>query len=156
MYIAPMYSPWTITCSRQWTPPYVTVNTLLRTVSLSSSNSFPAVKFSRLHSSRMIRSYSLCTGVAELGGPGGPWPPQKFEWVGQGMFWPPQNFDLWSPQNGRPVVKLFAKMLLSTLKCAKFSKIFRLRRAYMGRTYSSCDFVHFQSKFLYLVILFST
>ena len=25
------------------------------------------------------------SGVAELGGgPGGPWPPQKFEWVGQG------------------------------------------------------------------------
>ena len=28
-------------------------------------------------------------GVAEPGGPGGPWPPQKFEWVGQSMFWPP-------------------------------------------------------------------
>ena len=40
------------------------------------------------------------TGVAELGGPGGPWPPQKFEWVGQGMFWPPQNFDHWPPKMG--------------------------------------------------------
>ena len=39
-------------------------------------------------------------GVAELGGPGGPWPPQKFEWVGQGMFWPPQNFDHWPPKMG--------------------------------------------------------
>ena len=57
-------------------------------------------------------------GVAELGGPGGPWPPQKFEWVGQGMFWPPQNFNHWPTQNGLPVVKLFAKLLLSTLKCA--------------------------------------
>ena len=63
-------------------------------------------------------------GVAELGGPGGPWPPQKFEWVGQGMFWPPQNFDHWPPQNGPPVVKISAKLLLSILKCAKFSKFF--------------------------------
>ena len=66
----------------------------------------------------------MLPGVAELGGPGGPWPPQKFEWVGQGMFWPPQNFDHWPPQNERPVVKLFAKLPLSTLKCAKFSKFF--------------------------------
>ena len=65
------------------------------------------------------------TGVAELGGPGGPWPPQKFEWVGQGMFWPPPpNFDRWPPQNGPSVVKILAKLLLSILKCAKFSKIF--------------------------------
>ena len=42
----------------------------------------------------------LASGVAEPGGPGGPWPPQKFEWVGQGMFWPPQNFDHWPPQIG--------------------------------------------------------
>ena len=68
-------------------------------------------------------------GVAELGGPGGPggpWPPQKFEWVGQGMFWPPQNFDHCPPPSpyGRPVVKLFAKLFLRTLKCAKFSKFF--------------------------------
>ena len=60
------------------------------------------------------------SGVAELGGPGGPWPPQKFEWVGQGMLWPPQNFDHWPPQNGPPVVKISAKLLLSILKCAKF------------------------------------
>ena len=26
-------------------------------------------------------------------------------------------------ETGRPVIKLFAKLLLSTLKCAKFSKI---------------------------------
>ena len=39
------------------------------------------------------------SGVAEPGGPGGPWPPQKFEWVGQGMFWPPQNFDHWPPNS---------------------------------------------------------
>ena len=65
--------------------------------------------------------YKRTTEVAEPGGPGGPWPPQKFEWVGQGMFWPPQNFDHWPPQNRQPVVKLFAKLLLSTLKCAKFS-----------------------------------
>ena len=39
-------------------------------------------------------------GVAEPGGPGGPWPPQKFEWVGQGVFWPPQNFDHWPPRMG--------------------------------------------------------
>ena len=68
--------------------------------------------------------YNYKAGVAELGGPGGPWPPQKFEWVGQGMFWPPQNFDHWPPQNGPPVVKIFAKLLLNILKCAKFSKIF--------------------------------
>ena len=67
-------------------------------------------------------SLYMGTGVAEPGGPGGPWPPQKFEWVGQGMFRPPQNFDHWPPQNRQPVVKLFAKLLLSTLKCAKFTK----------------------------------
>ena len=65
-----------------------------------------------------------CQGWRNRGGPGGPWPPQKFEWVGQSMFWPPQNFDHWPPQNGQPVVKLFAKLLLNALKCAKFSKFF--------------------------------
>ena len=54
------------------------------------------------------------------GGGGGMAPPQKFEWVGKGMFWPPQNFDHWPPKNGRPVVELSAKLPLSTLKCAKF------------------------------------
>ena len=62
--------------------------------------------------------------MAEPGGPGGPWPPQKFEWVGQGMFWPPQNLTTGPPQNGWPVVKTFAKSLLSTLKSTKFSKFF--------------------------------
>ena len=66
----------------------------------------------------------LRAGVAEPGGPGGPWPSQKFKWVGQGMFWPPQNFDHWPPKTEGPVVKIFPKLLLSTLKCAKFQKMF--------------------------------
>ena len=43
---------------------------------------------------------SSIPGVAEPGGPGGPWPPQKLEWGGQSMFWPPQNFDHWPPHLG--------------------------------------------------------
>ena len=73
--------------------------------------------------------------MAEPGGPGGPWPPQKFEWVGQGMFWPPQNFDHWPPQNGWPVVKIFAKLLLSTLKCAKISKFFACAQCAQGAVF---------------------
>ena len=64
----------------------------------------------------------LLAGVAELGGPGGPWPPQKFEWEGQSMFWPPQNFDHWPPKNSGSVVNIFAKLLLSTLRYANFQK----------------------------------
>ena len=90
------------------------------------------------------------------GGGGGHGPPKNLSGWAKVCFGPPQNFDHWPPQNGWPVVKIFAKLLLSTQKCAKFSKFFRLRRAYMGRTYSSGDFMLFQSKFLYLVIFFST
>ena len=62
---------------------------------------------------------------------------------------PPQNLSRWAkvcfgppkilttgppppPKNWWPVVKIFAKLLLSTLKCAK---IFRLRQANMGKIF---------------------
>ena len=63
------------------------------------------------------------TGVAELGGPGGPWPPQKSEWEGQGMFWPPPPPKILTtgPPKMGPVE---SRLLLSTLKWAKFSKFF--------------------------------
>ena len=92
------------------------------------------------------------------GGQGGHGPPKNLSGWAKVCFGPPppQNFDHWPPQNGRPVVKTFAKLLLSTLKSTKFSKFFRLRRANMGKVYSSCDFMLFQSEFFYLVIFFST
>ena len=100
---------------------------------------------------------SIVAGVAEPGGPGGPWPPQKFEWVGQGMFWPPPPKILttgppkWA-DSGQTLCQIASE---SPEMCIIF-KIFRLRQANMSRNYSSGDFMLFQSKYLYLVIFFST
>ena len=88
-------------------------------------------------------------GVAELGGPGGPWPPQKFEWVGQGMFWPPppQNFDLCPPPPPKWAAsgQNLCQIASEHLEMYKIFKIFRLRRANMGKTYSSGDFMLFRA-----------
>ena len=84
--------------------------------------------------------------MAEPGGPGGPWPPQKFEWVGQGMFWPPQNFDHWPPPP-----KLVAsgqnlcQIAFEHFEMCKNFKIFRLRRANVGKIFSSGDFMLFRA-----------
>ena len=67
-------------------------------------------------------------GVAEPGGGPGqggmPPPPKNLSGWAKVCFAPPppprQNFDHWP--NGQPMVKIFAKLTLSTLKCAKFSK----------------------------------
>ena len=79
-----------------------------------------------LYACKLCKLVSVFTnaGVAELGGPGGrPWPPQKFEWVGQSMFWPPKILTIAPPlQNSEPVVKIFAKLLLSTMRYANFQK----------------------------------
>ena len=66
------------------------------------------------------------SGVAELGGPGGPWPPQKFEWRGQGMFWPPKILTTCPPKIGASSENL-CKI---ASQHPEMSKIFRLRRTY--------------------------
>ena len=76
-------------------------------------------------------------------------------------FGPPPKFDHWPPQNGRPVVtpceRPYKRRIASEHpEMDKIFKIFRLRRAYMGRTYSSGDFMLFPSKFLYLAIFVSS
>ena len=61
--------------------------------------------------------------MAELGGQGGHAPPPLRILVGGPRYVlppPPPKFCPLALQNGRPMVKIFAKMLLSTLKCAKF------------------------------------
>ena len=89
---------------------------------------------------------SSSTGVAEPGGPGGPWPPQKFEWVGQGMFWPPQNLTTGPPKLAASCQTL-CQIASEHPEMCKIFKIFRLRRAIMGRTYSSVDFMLFRANF---------
>ena len=65
------------------------------------------------------------TGVAEVelggGGQGGHGPPKNLSGWAKVCFGPPKILTP-APQNGPPVVKFFAKSLLSILKCAKFSK----------------------------------
>ena len=99
------------------------------------------VNVSRVALTRALRAHRVSRGGGTGGArAGGPWPPppQKFEWVGQGMFWPPPpKFSPLAPKNWGAVVKIFAELLLSTLKCAKN---FRLRRANKGRTYGSGNF----------------
>ena len=72
----------------------------------------------------------------------GPPPPPKILTTG-----PPK----WAASGQTPCQIAFERP-----KMCKIFKIFRLRRANMSRTYSSGDFMLFQSKFLYLVIFFST
>ena len=99
-------------------------------------------------------------GWRNQGGQGGHGPPKNLSGWAKVCFAPPpppppQNLDHWPPKNGRPVVKIFAKLLLSTLKWTKFSKIFRLRRANMVGTYSTGDLMIFQGEFLYIVLLYT-
>ena len=86
---------------------------------------------------------STKTGVAELGGPGGPWPPppKKFEWEGQGMFWPPPPPKILT--TGPPKMGASGQNLCQIAsehpEVCKIFKIIRLRRASKGRTYFSGD-----------------
>ena len=99
-------------------------------------------------------------GVAEPGGPGGPWPPQKFEWVGQSMFWPPPPPKILTtgppPPKWAASSQTLCQIASENPEMCKIFKIFRLRRANMSRNYSTGDFMLFQSKCFYLVIFFST
>ena len=106
----------------------------------------------------MVKELGSFTGVAELGE--GCSPKNLSGWV-KVCFAPPPPKILTTappPLNGRPVqvVKSFAKLLVGTFEVGNIFKNFRLLRAYMGRTYSSGDFMLFQSKSLYLVIFVST
>ena len=79
--------------------------------------------------------------------------PQKFEWVGQGIFCPPpQILTTGPPPKWAASSQNLCQIASEHLKMYKIFKIFPLRQANMGRTYSTGDFMLFQRKFLYLVI----
>ena len=56
------------------------------------------------------------------GGQGGHGPPKNLSGWAKVCFGPPKILTSGPPKNGQPVVKIFAKLLLSTLKCTKFLK----------------------------------
>ena len=80
----------------------------------------------------------------------------------RGAMAPPKNLSGWAKVCfGPPKILTTGPQTLCQIasenhEMCKIFKIFRLPRANTGKTYSSGDFMLFQSKFLYLVIFFST
>ena len=71
------------------------------------------------------------------------------------MFWPPPKFWPLAPLKWAASGKNLCQIASEHPEMCRIFKIFRLRRANMGRTYSADDFMLFQSIFPYLVIFFS-
>ena len=96
------------------------------------------------------------SGVAELGGPGGAMaPPKNLSGWAKVCFGPPKILTT-APPKWAASGQTLCQIASENPEMCKIFKIFRLRRANMGRNYSSGDVMLFQSKYLYLVIFFST
>ena len=85
-----------------------------------------------------LRQFNQIRGGGTWGGGRGPWPPQKFEWVGQGMFWPPpQNFDHWPPKWLASCQNL-CQIASEHFEMCKDFKIFCLRVKFILQVISCC------------------